>query len=92
MIRILIIVYYKLYDMSQLTIYLDETTEQLLRKELDSSGLSQSRFIAGLILERARTQWPPELVSVLGTWTDDDFPDIEDLRKTLGTDLPRESM
>ncbi len=73
--------------MPQLTIYLDEATEQLLRKQLDSSGLSQSRYIAGLIVERARTQWSSQLVSVLGTWADVDFPDIEDLRKTVGTDL-----
>lgn len=73
--------------MPQLTIYLDEATDQLLRKQLDSSGLSQSRYIDGLIVERARTQWPSELVSVLGTWADNDFPDIQDLRKTLGTDL-----
>ena len=73
--------------MPQLTIYLEEATEKLLRKQLDSSGLSQSRYIDGLIVERARTQWPSELVSVLGTWADNDFPDIQDLRKTLGADL-----
>ena len=73
--------------MPQLTIYLDEATEQLLRKQLDSSGLSQSRYIAGLIVERDRTQWPSGLVSILGTWADSDFPDIEDLRKTLDADL-----
>ena len=73
--------------MPQLTIYLEEATEKLLRKQLDSSGLSQSRYIAGLIVERAQTQWPSQLVSVLGTWADVDFPDIKDLRKTVGTDL-----
>ena len=73
--------------MPQLTIYLDEATEQLLRRQLDSSGLSQSRYIEGLIVERARTLWSPELVSVLGTWANADFPDIQDLRKTLGADL-----
>lgn len=36
--------------------------------------------------ERARTQWSLELLSVLGKWTDADFPDIEDLRKSLCAD------
>lgn len=76
--------------MSQITIYLDEETEKLLRSQVKASGESASKWIADAIKKRASKEWPADVIAILGTWKDGDFPDASELRKGHGKDVPRE--
>ena len=77
--------------MSQITIYLDEGTDRLVRRQVKGSGESASRWIAEAVRQRARTEWPAEVLAVFGTWGDD-VPEGAALRKGYGKDIPRESL
>lgn len=76
--------------MSQVTIYLDEETDQKMRKAARQAGLSRSQWLARLIREKTRNEWPTEVREAAGSWND--FPDADELRGSLGDDLPRESL
>jgi hypothetical protein len=72
--------------MSQITLYLDEPTEEILVAEAAASGLSKSRWVAELIRANARQQWPDDFLALAGSLVD--FPlDITDL--DLALDAPR---
>lgn len=75
--------------MAQLTLYLDESTERLVKASAEAAGLSQSRWVAEVIQRAAAPRWPESVRSVLGTWTD--FPEAESLREQA-PDLPRTSL
>ena len=76
--------------MSQVTIYLDEETDQKMRKAARQAGLSRSQWLARLIREKTRNEWPAEVREAAGSWHD--FPDAEELRGSLGSDLQREPL
>ncbi|MBI3698222.1 MAG: ribbon-helix-helix protein, CopG family [Acidobacteria bacterium] len=76
--------------MSQLTIYLDEETEALLKSAVQASGLSQSKWIAEAVRERVRSEWPRSVAALAGAWPD--FPTVEELRKERATDAAREPL
>lgn len=76
--------------MSQVTIYLDEETDRRMRKAARQAGLSRSQWLARLIREKTRNEWPDEVREAVGSWGD--FPDIEELRGGQGSDLSRESL
>ena len=73
--------------MSQLTIYLDDSLEEKVRQRAKLEGLSVSKWIAKSIQSSERDVWPPHVLESFGTW--DDVPDVEELRRALGTDAPR---
>lgn len=75
--------------MGQVTIYLDNETENKLKKAAKSSHLSVSKWVAGVIEEKITTEWPQDVVSLAGSWKDD-FPTIEEIRSSVGHDSPRE--
>ncbi|WP_446011130.1 CopG family transcriptional regulator [Candidatus Electrothrix sp.] len=77
--------------MGQVTIYLDNETENKLKKAAKSSCLSVSKWIAGLIEEKIMTEWPQDVVKLAGSWKDD-FPSIEEIRSNVGHDNPREGL
>ncbi|XID75178.1 hypothetical protein ACF3NA_01010 [Alkanindiges sp. WGS2144] len=58
--------------MSQITLYLDDEIEQLLRQSAKLSGVSNSKWVADLIKKHARQQWPVTLTQLAGSFTD--FP------------------
>jgi hypothetical protein len=76
--------------MAQVTIYLDPDTEHRLRAAASDAGLSVSRWIAELIEERTRTQWPSAVRELAGAWQD--FPDLDDLRDDQAEDAERETL
>lgn len=76
--------------MSQVTIYLDDETDQRMRKAARQAGLSRSQWLARLIREKTRNEWPDEVREAAGSWSD--FPGAEELRGSLGADLPREEL
>ena len=75
--------------MAQITLYLDAETEKKMKKAASEAGVSQSRWVAGLIQERTAETWPASLASLVGSWSD--VPTAEEIRSKEGTDLPRET-
>lgn len=78
--------------MGQVTLYLDPETESKMKAAAKSAGVSQSRWVAGLIQEKTATRWPESLARLAGTWSGDDFPSLEEIRAGVGEDVPRESL
>lgn len=76
--------------MSQVTIYLDKATEEKMRAYAKAKNISQSQWVADLIREKLKNEWPDHIAALSGTWTD--FPSLEDIRDEIGTDIKRESM
>ena len=77
--------------MGQVTIYLDNETENKLKKAAKSSHLSVSKWVAGIIEEKVITEWPQDVVELAGSWKED-FPTIEEIRLSPGYDTPREEL
>lgn len=76
--------------MAQVTIYLDDTHERRLRKAAADAGIPVSRWVAALIDQHTRTEWPAEVAEAAGSWPD--ALNAEVLRSTSGQDVPRESL
>lgn len=74
--------------MGQVTIYLDSETERKMQKIIRKSGISKSKWIAGLIKEKAAGTWPETVGTLAGAWAD--IPNVEEIRKKAGQDVPRE--
>lgn len=74
--------------MAQVTIYLDEDTEERMQRAAQEAGLSRSRWIANMIREKTRAEWPESFRRLIGTWGDD-FPEVEEIRGSMGMDVPR---
>lgn len=77
--------------MGQVTIYLDERTQKLLDKAVMATGVSKSRYVAGLIRRHAGDDWPEAVRGLAGAW-DESFPDQEAIRAGLGCDVARERL
>lgn len=74
--------------MTRLTIRLDDRTAEILQAAVKESGLSQSRWIAEAIRQRARTEWPPSVRALAGAWHG--LPRTEQIRKGQSPNQPRE--
>lgn len=61
-----------------------------MRRVVKSSKLSQSKWIARLIEEKIRSDWPESVIKLAGAWKD--MPTAEELRRTEGTDIRREEL
>ncbi|AKJ94802.1 MULTISPECIES: hypothetical protein [Thioalkalivibrio] len=75
--------------MGQVTIYLDNDHEQRLKRAAQSAGIPVSRYVARLVEENTRTEWPDSVRTLAGQWND--FPTAEELRDTP-PDSPREAL
>jgi beta-glucanase (GH16 family) len=76
--------------MGQVTLYLDAKTETRMKAAATSAGISQSRWVAGLIRQRTANQWPQAVVELAGAWPD--MPSLEEIRADEGEDAPREPL
>ncbi len=75
--------------MGQVTIYLDDESESRLRASAKAKGMPVSRWIAELVREKTETEWPEDVKSLAGAWSD--LPEAEALRSAQGKDVERES-
>jgi hypothetical protein len=78
--------------MGQITIYLDEQTEQLVKQHVKASHQSASKWIGEAVRKRALSEWPLDILALFGSWKDEDFPDASELRKGYGNDVAREEL
>jgi hypothetical protein len=78
--------------MAQLTIYLDNETEQLVKRHVKGTRTSASKWVAEAVRNRVLSEWPADVVSLFGSWKKDDFPDAAELRREYGTDARREEL
>jgi hypothetical protein len=70
--------------MGQVTLYLDPETESKMKVAAKAAGVSQSRWVAGLIQEKTATQWPESIAKLAGSWSNEDFPSLEEIRAGMG--------
>jgi len=76
--------------MGQITIYLDDDLIDQVQKHALTQNISKSQWVARLIKERTRTQWPENIKAMAGSWQD--FPEADTLRVNSGTDIERETL
>lgn len=74
--------------MGQVTIYLDNETEEKMRRVAEASGLSQSKWIAELIRHSVAEEWQESVKQLAGAWSD--FPTVDELRANPAQDFSRE--
>ncbi|WP_250658085.1 hypothetical protein [Alkalimarinus coralli] len=74
--------------MGQVTIYLEDSIEQKMTEAAKSAHLSKSKWIAQVISERVKTEWPQSVADMAGSWSD--FPSIDELRHSEANDAERE--
>lgn len=75
--------------MAQVTIYLDDTNNQLLKQEAKEANMSVSKWLGNLIRERTTQTWPQSALDLAGAWRDETAMERP---LDLATDLPRESL
>ena len=76
--------------MAQVTLYMDDETMARMRAAAEAAGLSMSAWLAQLVKERTRTEWPREVAALAGAWRD--LPGAEELREAQPEDATRETL
>ena len=77
--------------MGQMTIYLDDETERLVKRSADAAGMSRSRWVVKLLWEKTAAEWPESFRRSIGSW-EEGFPEVAEIRAGLGEDLPRQDL
>ena len=76
--------------MAQITIYLPDDVEHKARKAAKAEGKSVGRWVADQVVHALDESWPKGVLEAAGALRD--FPDMEEIRKGGGKDMPRESL
>lgn len=76
--------------MGQVTIYLDDATEEKARAAARAAGLPLSRWVAEKIERPAGDEWPAAVRELAGAWSD--LPSAERLRKGRAKDISRDRL
>ncbi len=76
--------------MGQVTLYMDEDTLGRMRAAAEAAGVSMSAWLAQLVRERTRTEWPRDVAALAGAWRS--MPSAEELRGDQPADIARESL
>jgi hypothetical protein len=84
-------VYVGIYvDMAQVTLYLDAETDARMKAAARAAGVSISQWVARLIREQTRSEWPETVRELAGAWPD--FPTLRKLRSPKVADSRRERL
>ena len=75
--------------MRKITLHLDEQVFGQVKAAAKAAHVSPKRWIADVIGSRVRT-WPASVQALAGAWHD--FPDIDEIRRNLVPDDPRETL
>ena len=76
--------------MGQVTLYMDDETLGRMRAAAEAAGVSMSAWLAQIVRERTRTEWPREVAALAGAWRR--LPDAEELRGDQPADIARETL
>ena len=76
--------------MGQVTLYMDEDTLGRMRAAAEAAGVSMSAWLAQLVRERTRTEWPREVAALAGAWRC--VPAAEELRGDPPAHVAREAL
>ena len=76
--------------MGQVTLYMDEDTLGRMRAAAEAAGMSMSAWLAQLVRERTRTEWPRDVAALAGAWRS--MPIAEELRGDQPPDIARETL
>jgi hypothetical protein len=76
--------------MGQVTIYLEEGTEDKTSTAAETAHLSKSKPVASMIKEKVTTEWPESIVRLAGAWKDLSL--AEEDRANLGQDVERAAL
>ncbi|MEM9774733.1 MAG: CopG family transcriptional regulator [Chloroflexota bacterium] len=63
----------------KVTINLDDELEFKVRKAAEAMNISKSRWIAAIIEEKLKNDWPASVLALEGAWVD--FPSADEIRK-----------
>lgn len=74
--------------MGQVTVYLDDATEEKARAAARAEGVPLSKWVAARIQRRARGEWPEAVRALAGAWPD--LPSANRIRKFKAKDIARE--
>jgi hypothetical protein len=72
--------------MPQVTLYLDDETQELVEQAAQANGISKSRWVADIIRKYAAHEWPRNCLALAGRFAD--FPLREDA-PAAANDAPR---
>lgn len=75
--------------MPQRNLYVDESTHTRMRRAAEAAGMSLSKWVASMVIEKTANQWPDEVLALAGAWND--FPSLEEIRAGAREDALRES-
>lgn len=75
--------------MGQITIQLDDVTEQKITEAAKSAQISKSTWITQVICEKVAAEWPQSVIDMAGTWQD--FPSLDAIRQTDVQDVEQEA-
>ncbi|CDD68010.1 putative uncharacterized protein [Eggerthella sp. CAG:368] len=73
--------------MPQLSLYLDDTTMDVLRRSAEKEGVSLSHYARRLIQDQASSAWPVSFWGTYGSVKDDSFVAPEELDPELDGEL-----
>ena len=69
--------------------YVDESTHTRMRRAAEAAGMSLSKWVATIVIEKTANQWPDEVLALAGAWND--CPSLKEIRAGAGVDALRES-
>lgn len=76
--------------MGQVTVYLDDATEEKARAAARAAGVPLSKWVAARIQLRAGAEWPEAVRALAGAWPD--LRTAGQIRKSKAKDIARERM
>ena len=76
--------------MGQVTIYLDDEIERKMNEAVKVAKVSKSKWIAQLVQEKVADEWPGSIAEMAGSW--DDFPALDEIRRSQIKDIQREQL
>ena len=74
--------------MSQITLYLDDSTQALVDQAALANGMSKSRWVAEIIRKYAAHEWPKECLELAGSFADFPLRGADDAG-AMPADVPR---
>jgi len=76
-------------EMETITVCIDPETKRRLEQQAHTQGVSLDVWVVETLRRAAQTEWPDAVRRLVGVWGDD-FPEPDELRRSLEVESPRE--